>query len=101
MKRNEAQEDFDTASINTMFAKPEGGAAYALQGDGKSATVMIVQKIIPPEKTDDSIQTKDQIRQSVNQDMLLAYLEAVKNNAKISVNESLWQRIESDAAPAQ
>ncbi len=101
MKRNEAQEDFDSASVSAMFAQPEAGFTYALQGDGKSATLIVVSKILPPAAEVANQQQTDQLQTTINQDMSLSYLDSVKATTKISINESLWRRIEGDTDQAQ
>ena len=95
IKRNEASADFDGPAVTALFAAPDQGFAWTLEGDGKSARVMQVTKDTIPSMmaTSDTIkklQTDSAV--SFAQDIGLSYVQALRANANVTINEPLWRQ---------
>ena len=95
LKRNEASVDFDGVSVNALFSAPDKGFAWSLEGDGKSARVMQVIKDTIPSMmaTSDPIK-KMQTEQASGfaQDLGQTYVQALRQNANVTINEPLWRQ---------
>lgn len=103
LKRNEASADFDGPAVNALFAVPDKGFAWSVGGDGKSARVMEVIKDAIPSmmSTSDAIK-KLQAEQAsgFTQDIGQTYIESLRQNANVSINEPLWRQ-NTGAEPVQ
>ena len=95
IKRNEASADFDGPAVTALFAAPDQGFAWTLEGDGKSARVMQVTKDTIPSMmaTSDTIK-KLQADSAANfaQDIGQSYVQALRANANVTINEPLWRQ---------
>ena len=95
IKRNEASADFDGPAVTALFAAPDQGFAWTLEGDGKSARVMQVTKDTIPSM----MATSDAIKKlqadsaaSFAQDIGQSYIQALRANADVVINEPLWRQ---------
>jgi peptidyl-prolyl cis-trans isomerase D len=96
LKRNETSADFDAAAVQALFAVPENGFAYALEGDGRGAKVIQSSAVLLPPFDATSEEAKtigDQLKQAMGGDVLAAYLGALQTKAGVSINDELWRQI--------
>jgi peptidyl-prolyl cis-trans isomerase D len=100
IKRNEASAEFDMQSLNVLFAQPDKGKTYALEGDGVSAKLIEVASV----SVQQAAPTEEEIKQNIESarsgiagDMTQAFLAAVRAATPTTINEELWQRV--DASP--
>ncbi len=95
IKRNEASAEFDGPAVTALFAAPDKGFAWTLEGDGKSARVMQVTKDTLPSM----MATSDAIKKlqadsaaSFGQDIGQTYIQALRANANVTINDALWRQ---------
>jgi peptidyl-prolyl cis-trans isomerase D len=96
LKRNETSADFDAAAVQALFAVPENGFAYALEGDGRGAKVIQSSAVLLPpfDATSEEAKTiAGQLDQAMGGDVLASYLGALQTKAGVSINEELWRQI--------
>jgi peptidyl-prolyl cis-trans isomerase D len=94
IKRNEASAEFDGPAVSALFAAPDKGFAWTLEGDGKSARVMQVTKDTLPSMmaTSDAIKKmQSDSASSFEQDMGQSYIKALRANANVTINDELWK----------
>lgn len=94
IKRNEASAEFDGPAVAALFAAPANGFAWTLEGDGKSARVMQVTKDALPSMmaTSDAIKKmQSDSAASFGQDIGQTYIQALRANANVVVNDALWK----------
>ncbi len=104
VKRNEASSEFDMQSLSALFAQPDKGMTYALEGDGVSAKVIEVASTSMEQSapTEEEIkQSTEAVRVSLASDMTQAFLAAVRAATPTTINEELWQRVDGTAAAQQ
>jgi peptidyl-prolyl cis-trans isomerase D len=95
IKRNEASAEFDGPAVSALFAAPDKGFAWTLEGDGKSARVMQVTKDTLPSMmaTSDAIKKlQEDSAASFGQDIGQSYIQALRANANVTINDSLWRQ---------
>lgn len=96
LKRTEQGESFGRAAVMALFSVPDRGFAYALEPDGKGARVMQSEPVLLPAFDMASPEAKSlakQMEPQMSNDMLDAYLAALKDQAGVRINEALWQQI--------
>lgn len=96
LKRTEQGDSFNRAAVMALFSVPEKGFAYAVEPDGKGARVMQSEPVLMPAfdaASPDAKSIAKQLEPQMSNDMLDAYLEALKEQAGVKVNEALWQQI--------
>ncbi len=94
IKRNEASAEFDGPAVTALFAAPDKGFAWTLEGDGKSARVMQVTKDTIPSvmATSDAIKKlQADSTASFGQDIGQTYIQALRANANVEINDALWK----------
>jgi peptidyl-prolyl cis-trans isomerase D len=95
LKRNETSEVFDGAAVISLFNEPDQGFAWSLEGDGKTARVMQVTKIVMPNVTAASPEAKtlqDEASAGLGRDLSETFIQAMRANAIVQVNQDLWQQ---------
>ena len=95
IKRNEASAEFDGPAVSALFATPDKGFAWTLEGDGKSARVMQVTKDTLPSMmaTSDAIKKlQSDSAASFGQDIGQSYIQALRANANVTINDALWRQ---------
>lgn len=95
IKRNEASAEFDGPAVTALFATPDKGFAWTLEGDGKSARVMQVTKDTLPSMmaTSDAIKKmQSDSTASFAQDIGQTYIQALRANANVTINDALWRQ---------
>lgn len=96
LKRTEQGDSFNRAAVMALFSVPEKGFAYAVEPDGKGARVMQSEPVLMPAfdaASPDAKSIAKQLEPQMSNDMLDAYLAALKEQAGVKVNEALWQQI--------
>jgi peptidyl-prolyl cis-trans isomerase D len=95
LKRNEQSQEFDGQALNALFAAPDQGFAYSLDGDGKSAHVMqVVKDVLPPvlaTPSEDVKKMQADTKSRLMTDLQAGLVRALRQNAKVTLNEELWQ----------
>lgn len=103
LKRNEASIGFDNAAVTALFSVPENDFAWVLEGDGKGARVMQPQKVLLPPfdgKDPAAAELGKAIAGGLGSDLLDQYVEALKSELGVSINEKVWQQV-AGGQPAQ
>ena len=81
--------------MTALFATPDKGFAWTLEGDGKSARVMQVTKDTLPSMmaTSDAIKKmQSDSNASFAQDIGQTYIQALRANANVTINDALWRQ---------
>jgi peptidyl-prolyl cis-trans isomerase D len=95
LKRNETSEAFDGTAVVSFFNAPDKGFAWSLEGDGKTARVMQVDKVTVPAVMATSPEAKklqDEASAGLSRDIADSFIAAIKQNANVSINEELWRQ---------
>jgi peptidyl-prolyl cis-trans isomerase D len=103
LKRNETSESFDGTAVVAFFNAADKGFAWSLEGDGKTARVMQVVKSTVPAVMAVSPEAKklqDEASTGLSRDIAESYIQAIRQNANVSINEDLWRQ-NTGAAAAQ
>lgn len=96
LKRTELGDSFGRAAVMALFSVPDKGFAYAVEPDGKGARVMQSEPVLLPAfdaSSPDAKSIAKQLEPQMSNDVLDAYLAALKDQAGVRVNEALWQQI--------
>lgn len=96
LKRTEQGDSFNRAAVMALFSVPDNGFAYAVEADGKGARVMQSEPVLLPAfdvNSPDAKSLAQRLEPQVSGNLLDAYLAALKDQAGVSVNETLWQQI--------
>lgn len=90
IKRNTSPPGMTTDAVKQAFALPKGGAGYAATSDGASRVVFQVKDIKPaPEASKDHVTAlATEIRDQLANEQLIAYVAALRQNLKVSINEA-------------
>lgn len=95
VKRNLVPPGLTQEAVETAFAQPLNGAASALTVDRGTRTVMKVTKITPagdlPKADADKLVTD--LRQDLQNDLLIAYVSQLQNNLGVHVDETEFKRV--------
>ena len=95
LKRNEQSDAFDGQALAALFAVPDQGFAYALEGDGKSARVMQIVKDSAPAimstASDDVKKLQEESKLSAGRDLQTGLIATLRKNANVTINEDLWR----------
>ena len=95
LKRNEQNQEFDGAALSALFAAPDQGFAYSLDGDGKSAHVMqVIKDVLPPlmaTPSDEAKKMQTDMKANLAADLQAGFVGALRQNAKVTLNEELWR----------
>ena len=96
LKRTEQGDSFGRAAVRALFSVPDNGFAYAVEPDGKGARVMQSEPVLLPAFDANSPDVKSiakQLEPQVSSVVLDSYLAALKDQAGVRINETLWQQI--------
>ncbi|MEI7599833.1 MAG: SurA N-terminal domain-containing protein [Aestuariivirga sp.] len=96
LKRTEKGDSFGRAAVQALFAVPDTGFAYAVEPDGKGARVMQSAPVLLPPfdiNSPDAKSIAKQLQPQVSNVLLEAYLAALQNQAGVSMNDDLWQKL--------
>jgi peptidyl-prolyl cis-trans isomerase D len=102
LRRNEATNEFDAASISALFSAPENGFAWNLEGDGRTAKIMQSQPVIAApfdRKSPLAQQVENELKAKASSDIVASYLAAVKQESGVSINDKLWQQVAGNTSP--
>ena len=93
IKRNQTSEAFDGISALALFSAPANTLTWALEGDGKSARIIEVSKVMAPTVVTNNKEIVDLTRNGLAGDVMDAYVKAVRQATKVTVNDELWRKI--------
>ncbi|MFO1090211.1 MAG: SurA N-terminal domain-containing protein [Hyphomicrobiales bacterium] len=96
LKRTETNADFDSAAVASLFAAPPTGFAIALEPDGAGAKIMQSAPVMQPPfdpKSQEAQAIGRVLGQRLTSDLSLQYLEGLKKDYGVKLNEELWQRL--------
>ncbi len=96
LKRTDTSDDFDADAVKATFSVKEGGYAYAVGGDGKSAKVIQSLAVMLPPYDGNSAEAKsitEDARTGTASDVLSLYLANLQDRLGVTVNETLWRQI--------
>ena len=96
LKRTEQGDSFNRAAVLALFSVPDNGFAYAVEAGGKGARVMQSEPVLLPAfdvNSPDAKSIAQRLEPQVSNNLLDAYLAALKDQAGVSINETLWQQI--------
>ena len=96
LKRNETNAEFSSEAVSALFAVAADGFAYAPEGDGKGARVMLSQAVLLPPfdgKSEEAKTIATSLQSGSANDLLSAYLSTLQKEAGVSINETLWRQI--------
>ena len=96
LKRSERGDSFGRAAVKALFAVPDNGFAYAVESDGKGARVMQSVPVLLPAfdaSSPDAKSIAKQLEPQVADVLLDAYLTALQNQAGVTINDALWQKV--------
>ena len=102
LKRNTQSDEFDGNAVTAAYSVADQGFIYATGGDGKSARLIQVTKIILPPVMATSLelgQAKEQQRGAFANDMQSSLVDALKKSAGVKVNTDLWKLVNNGEAP--
>jgi peptidyl-prolyl cis-trans isomerase D len=104
LRRNENTDGFGAAAVNALFAVPEKSFAHAVESDGNAARVMQSEAVMLPAfdpKAPENAKAAEALGQAMGNDLAGAYLAALKKDAGVTVNETLWRQIsgQTDGQP--
>ena len=96
LKRTEQGDSFNRAAVLALFAVPDTGFAYAVEADGKGARVMQSEPVLLPAfdvNSPDAKSIAQKLEPEVSSALLDAYMAALKDQAGVRINETLWQQV--------
>jgi peptidyl-prolyl cis-trans isomerase D len=102
LKRNQQTPEFDGAALKAAYVVADQAFASAAGGDGKSARVMQVVKIVLPAvmaTSPELDQAKKLAEAGFGNDLQTALVKALKKSAGVKINESLWKLDTGGEAP--
>lgn len=103
VKRNFSPTGLTTEAVQLAFSLPKGGAGYSETSDRESRVVFQVKDIVPakaPTKEQSDALAQELSRDLANDD-ILAYLEALKANLGVTINEAELARASGADAEQQ
>jgi peptidyl-prolyl cis-trans isomerase D len=96
VKRGTSSEAFDNAAVTALFAVPENGFSYALEGDGKHAKIMQSSPVMGQPfdaNAADVRKIAEALSQNLSSDISSLYLAELQRNLGVSLNDALWQQV--------
>lgn len=103
VKRNFSPTGLTTEAVRFAFAVPKGGAGYAETSDKESRVVFQVKDVVPakaPTK-EQSEALAQELSRDLSNDDILAYLEALRSNLGVTINETELARASGAEAEEQ
>ena len=95
LKRNETSQDFDGASVVSVYSVGDQGFAWSLAGDGKTARVMQITKITLPAvmaTSPELTKLQDEASLGLSRDIGDSFVGALRKAADVTINEELWKQ---------
>jgi peptidyl-prolyl cis-trans isomerase D len=95
LRRNETSQEFDGASVVSLFNVGDQGFAWSLEGDGKTARIMQISKISLPAimaTSPEITKLQDEASAGLARDIGDGYIAALRKSANVSINEELWKQ---------
>lgn len=90
VKRNHSPPGLTTEAVRLAFALPKGGAGYAESSDRETRVVFQVKDILPAAAPTN--EESDKLRQELTRDLanddILAYLDALRTDLGVTINEA-------------
>ncbi len=102
LKRNQVSEAFDGVATLALFAAKPGTLTWSLEGDGKTARVIEATKSETPVYSAISVLGKevaDNAKSGLGEDLEDIMVKAIRAGADVTLNEDLWRKISTNAAP--
>jgi peptidyl-prolyl cis-trans isomerase D len=95
IKRNHTSEEFDGLATLALFSIGEKALTWALEGDGKSARIIEVTKVVAPQgtATASAKEVQDTAERGLGSDLLDSYLKSARAGTTVVMNEELWRQI--------
>ncbi len=103
VKREMSPPGLTVTAVKQAFALPKGGAGHAETSDGKSRIVFQVKEIKPadPLSKEQADVLAKELRGDLENDFLIAYIDALKDNLGVVVHEDELKRVTGAAAAQQ
>ena len=105
LKRNQQTAEYDGPTLAAAYSVAEQGYAAAPGGDGKTARVMQVVKVILPSvmaTSPELEQVKQQFKSLFESDLRTGLVASLKKQVGVKINETLWkQNTGGDAPPVE
>jgi peptidyl-prolyl cis-trans isomerase D len=95
LKRNETSQDFDGASVVSLFGVGDQGFAWSLQGDGKTARIMQVSKVTLPAimaTSPEITKMQEDVGAGFSRDVQDIFIKSLRQAANVKINETLWKQ---------
>ncbi len=96
LKRNETTDEFGPDAVRALFAVPENGFAFAVEGDGKGAKIMQSQAVLIPPYDPASAEAKTiskALSDGAGANLAAGYVADVKNELGVYVDENMWRQV--------
>lgn len=89
VKRNHSPPGLTTEAVQLAFGLAKGGAGYANTSDNTTRVVFLVREIVPakPPTKEESAKLAEELSRDLANDDILAYLEALKSDLGVTINE--------------
>jgi peptidyl-prolyl cis-trans isomerase D len=92
LRRQQRRADFDGLALIALFGIPEKSATWALDEGGKSAKIILADKINVPAATGASAELAEQ-RRAFTSDLQSALSQAIRSSLTVELNATEWERI--------
>src|SRR5262249_17758061 len=95
-KRGTSSEAFANAAVTALFAGPENGFTFALEGDGKHAKIMQSLPVMGQPfdaNAADARKIAEVLSQNLSNDISVLYLSELQRSLGVNLNDALWQQV--------
>ncbi len=105
LKRNQQTAEIDGPALAAAYSVVDQGFAAAPGGDGKTARVLQIVKVVVPSvmaTSPELDQMKQQLKSSFDSDLRSGLVASLKKQIGVKINEALWkQNTGGDAPPVE
>ena len=105
LKRNQQTAEMDGPALAAAYSVVDQGFAAAPGGDGKTARVMQIVKVVVPSvmaTSPELDQIKQQLKSAFDNDLRTGLVASLKKQIGVKINEALWkQNTGGDAPPIE